>query len=59
MITLEYADFWSKNLRSDNFRMTFGFLQLNQKIERKYFSIPTLAYKMGQIIKIMAHYRAN
>ena len=29
------------------------------KNERKYFCISTLASKMGQIIKIMAHYHAN
>ena len=29
------------------------------KNERKYFCISALASKMGQIIKIMAHYHAN
>ena len=29
------------------------------KKERKYFCIPALASKMGQIIKIIAHYHAN
>ena len=29
------------------------------KKQRKYFCISALASKMGQIIKIMAHYHAN
>ena len=34
-------------------------LSIEPKNERKYFYISALASKMGQIIKIMAHYHAN
>ena len=34
-------------------------LSFEPKNERKYFYISALASKMGQIIKIMAHYHAN
>jgi hypothetical protein len=32
---------------------------IGTKNQRKYFCISALASKMGQIIKIMAHYHAN
>ena len=32
---------------------------IGTKNERKYFCISALASKMGQIIKVMAHYHAN
>ena len=63
--------FWEVQKYDENLKLFLTLLKVSQsrkqifhfsfepKNERKYFCISALASKMGQIIKIMAHYHAN